>query len=275
MSTLWKWLRALSLDVCVSACAVLYAFGYESGQPLRQFPPYFILVISVWILYTADHLWDALRIQHRAHTFRHRVHQRFFKRFVLAVDILLLIDLGLLWQWAPLPVVYGGLYLGFFSAIHFALELLPYHWVDISKELRVALIYVAGASLWHWAPLAPSGFTSGFWVLGISFLLLAWCNLLIIAAYERHSDQQDGQRSLAQRLPEASLRRLIYALLGLATVISAALWQSLLLMLVLWCMSLTLLAVLLFPSFFAKKERYRIVSDSAFLYPLLLLPASP
>lgn len=271
MSKLWKWLRALSLDVCLSACAVLYAFSYVSGQPIEHLPPYLILGISVWLLYTADHLWDALRIRHRAHTFRHRVHQHFFKYFIVICIIFLIIDIWLLWHWAPTSVIYAGLCLGCFSAMHFALELLPYRWVDMSKELRVAVIYVAGAGLWHWATFDLRKVTTGFWILGVSLLLLAWCNLLIIALYEQDSDKKDGQRSLAQWLSAKSLRRLVYALIAMAMLLSTGLWQCPFVVGVLWAMGITLWAVLTFPSFFLKKERYRIVSDSAFLYPFVLL----
>ncbi|GIV39621.1 MAG: hypothetical protein KatS3mg033_1421 [Thermonema sp.] len=271
MCTLWKWLRALSIDVCLSACAVLYAFSYLSQQALTQLPPYLILGISVWLIYTADHLWDALRIRHRAHTFRHRVHQRFFKPLTAVGGLLLVVDVWLLWRWAPAPVIYAGLGLGLFSAIHFALELLPYCWVDVSKELRVAAIYIAGAGLWHWAACRLRCLTGDTYLLGGSLLLLAWANLLIIAMYERHSDQKDGQRSLAQWLPDRHMHRLIVTLIIWAALLAAALWQHPALMLVLWAMATTLWAVVRYPSFFSEKERYRIVSDSAFLYPFLLL----
>ena len=69
-------INALSLDVALGAGVLSLVLGRYIGfrVPVMVL---LALVISVWVIYTIDHLLDAKSITHQATSFRHHFHQHF------------------------------------------------------------------------------------------------------------------------------------------------------------------------------------------------------
>ncbi|MEM8892840.1 MAG: hypothetical protein AAGD28_32975, partial [Bacteroidota bacterium] len=78
MNKFFHTLRLLSLDVVMgSLCsAYMVVLLLEVEVPLIF---WVALPISVWVIYTADHLLDAYRLKDQAHTPRHLFHNTYFR----------------------------------------------------------------------------------------------------------------------------------------------------------------------------------------------------
>lgn len=266
-------LRILSLDVVLGAVAQAYLWAYV----LRVEIPieiYVALGLSVWLIYTLDHLLDAYKIPHDAHTARHRFHQKHFYSLVfcwcLGAVLGLWLASGLPWRlW-----LYGGGMLCL-MAFHFFLSFrvfLSKKLLLFQKETRIAVFYSLGVSLGALSALRSEGMHLPIiWTFGMVFGL-AWLNLLLISYHEAETDSRDGQASIAGDVGLGALQLLIHRL----SVSVGAFWLCGFLALdaslygacaVLGLMWLTLELVRRFPWYFKERERYRIWSDLVFLYP--------
>jgi len=239
-------IRALSLDVAAGALAggLLACAASAARMPWAW---YLALPLSVWLIYTADHLLDARRIGRNGapESFRHRFHYRHF-RVLAALWILGAGACGVVVLWG-LPrelLIWGGV-LGLLAVFHLAFA----QWTGFlyfPRELSVALIYTAG--VWF-GPLVlagsvggpsdhgagpgpgPTGFGAGYgpWPLFVAlmglFFLAAFSNLIVFSLFEREADEREAPNSLVLRLGEARSIALLWIMAGLAPL--GALWLAL------------------------------------------------
>ena len=265
----------LSLDVAAGACVgTLFIAKYL--QVALPFSCVLALGICVWLIYTADHLIDAWRTKHQAHSARHYFHQKYFKIITLIFFISIFCSATLLF-FLPLVVVKWGIVLATLVGAYFLLlfYLRPSLWFH--KEVAAAVLYTSGVFL---APVSLSGrlFSANLLIVFLQFFLIALMNLLIFSWFDEETDQADGHTSLARLAGAKSIRRLL-AGLGITVTISALLFLLTLpvassmfkVEALFFAMALTLLGLVFMPSFFRSNERYRIVGDSIFFYPLLML----
>lgn len=269
---LYKIIRALSLDVVAGACISSVALGSVLYEQV-QIVPVVALGLSVWVIYTFDHLWDVRKKETEPVTFRHFIHwkySRLIQVFFGAAVISLLIFLA----FVPRILLWSGLLLG--------LGVILYFWVNIRfkkrrwlpKEVVGAFIYAAGVFL---PALATDYFhvPVASWVFFAEFFLLALINLYIFSFYEFSKDKKQGYHSMVTDFGIKRSKQIIafhfVLLLGVALL---ALWQlpahMLMLHLILVIMGVQLLAIFIFPRYFEKAERYRIAGDIIFLYPAAL-----
>ncbi|MEM6805500.1 MAG: prenyltransferase, partial [Bacteroidota bacterium] len=86
--------RILSLDVVGGALASTYMAVIYLGVKMPHIF-WFALALSVWVIYTADHLLDAYRLKEKAHTERHLFHHYHFQSistvFILGLLICLFV----------------------------------------------------------------------------------------------------------------------------------------------------------------------------------------
>ncbi|MEM9478947.1 MAG: hypothetical protein AAGA58_04710 [Verrucomicrobiota bacterium] len=88
----WLWPNVLALDAPLVAVTWLYFF--VGVLDIHLFPHiYWILGLTVWLIYTADHLWDGLRLtNHDTATHRHR----FAANYTLPIFAFFCLGLGIL-----------------------------------------------------------------------------------------------------------------------------------------------------------------------------------
>jgi len=230
---------------------------------------YVVLAATVAFIYTSDHLYDARRIGHRAHTARHRFHQRHFRVLFLWALFLLFVSGGLSLA-LPWPLWLAGALLAGIVAGHFVLA----HYIPafgLHKELRIAVLYAVGVSL----PAGVLGGGSLLLLYALQVLLWAYGNLLTMSYFEHESDLQDGHFSVIQLWGKAR-SRLLWRLVLLASIVCA--WCLYLYLHLYWADALVLLAINvvyvsinLFKDFFAAQERYRHWADAALLLPWVLV----
>ena len=264
---LWALPTALSLDAPLVAVLWQGLFAASFEVSLAWHHPV-ILGASVWLVYVADRLLDAGRLElNQPHTFRHVLHARYRRAFAAAwLVVLVTVGVMVLGFLTPREILLGtavsAAVLAYVAGIHFLETKRPV----FTKELQVGLVFGAGVTLSVWAQ-APS-----FRLLLSAFLFAALCsfNCLLIAVWERRVDRAQGYASLALTLPRLpallppalllfslgalALTRLLPYPLTLSLAVAAAL---------LWLLNAYREAF--------SRESLRVLADAALLTPLLCL----
>src|SRR5687768_5623813 len=134
----YRLLNILSIDIALGAmiCSRFLALLLDVAPR-----PYAMasLGLTVWIIYTADHLLDARRVRGAASTERHRFHQRHFTMLSVVVAAAVVIDAVLI-LFIRRQVLYSGVLI---MAI-VGLYLLFHNRLIFLKEVFVALLYCLG-----------------------------------------------------------------------------------------------------------------------------------
>lgn len=216
----------LSLDVALGACAGMYFFAKILRVELK--PVAFVLMaLSVWVIYTFDHLLDARSIKTDHASPRHRFHQRHFS--MLRVGLVLAAVAVVVVAFFLLPstlifataLVLGGLILvNLLLTQHFKQQLAPW------KEASIALFYVLGILL---LPLLKKEFLTlnlTWLAYAFAYFLLAWYNLVFLSLLDFETDTLSGQRSLATKLGNRTVRKILQwiGIFGLLYFLGLLLW---------------------------------------------------
>lgn len=267
--------RILSLDVVLGTIiGSLFIANYLHVQLSWLFV--LAMAICVWLIYTADHLSDALKIPHTAHTARHRFHQKFFKPLAIVFCIISILGMLIVSQMPFTIILWGSTVLGMVG-----LYLVSIRWLSVQsilhKEFIIAFLYSVGVFL---APvyLKYTSLDITVWVLFIEYILIALCNLLLFSWYEKDLDEQDKHVSYAtiagNKIAFKTLIGCIAGLYGIVILATAFFYPNTCFVntqLVILLMAITLHAILQFSSYFQKHERYRSVADAIFFYPIIYL----
>ncbi len=274
----YEYVRLLSLDVVFGALSMMYLFVYCSGYPI-SWPNYLVLGLTVWLIYTLDHLWDAYKIPHEAHTPRHLFHQKYFLPLAgVWIFILTLNSVCAFWFLDP-KTLYYGFVVSVLVSLHFLLGAIEglRSVLFFQKETRIALVYTLGVSTAPFSLVLPQlGHSPELWLLAMLCFCLAWANLLIISHYEHEIDTQDAHVSMVRSLGLAKSQKLIRVIFGIfgALMLFAFYFNPLRHWIALLC--LLLMGFILFRVFqggayFLRRENYRAWSDAIFYLPALLV----
>lgn len=258
----------LSIDVALGAVVSALFFGQILDIQIKL-SGLVALGLTVWMIYTADHLLDARKIKHDASTVRHRFHQRHFK---VLVALLVLAAAGVFIQlfFIRRPVIIGGMILGWIVVIYFlTLKQLKY-----LKELAGAILYTGGVLV---APLSLSYFelSPPQLILTLEFFITALVNLLIFSWFDVDKDIEDDRKSFATYYGSKLTVRLVTGLLTLNVLLSLLVllqysshgWETLIILV----MNMVLAALVALKKYFSNHDRYRILGDAIFFFPILYL----
>ena len=276
-ATTYQLFSILSIDVVIGTL-IGAAF---SSRLLGVHPDvwfYVILALSVWILYTSDHLVDARRLKGKAHTQRHLFHHSNFKVLSLLVFVLAIVDCLLVFIKLPQQIIFAGFILFIITSVYFgALSMLKSRKSFLlQKEFIVALVYTAGVWI---GPLALRNYKLlNYEILFlISFFLIVWSVVLLYSLIEYPEDRLDGHHTLATRIGVRSAQRFIYGVLLLVAMVSISMIAVNPLEFELRTARLFLVMALIaglmntFPEFFKYNYRYRYIGEMIFWLPVLLL----
>ncbi len=234
------------------------------------------LAICVWLIYTADHLSDALSIPHEAHTSRHRFHQKYIKTVRIFFFIVSATGLFLLSQLPLRLIIWGSFVLGIVGLYFISIRWLKLQYI-VHKEIVIALLYSVGIFL---APVYFSTFPLKITViiLFIEYIFIAFINLILFSWYEKTLDEQDNHISFVTLVGERKAKKtlifclyFLYGVIILSTLLNVSEPIFIFTQVILLLMTLTLHGVLSFPAYFRQHERYRGIADAIFLYPILYL----
>lgn len=273
----FEYINILSIDVVAGSVLVgLFACKILDVEPQKWW--LVIIALTVWVMYTADHLIDAWNKENSI-IIRHQFHFDNMK-YILPVWIIIAIScIVLSLIMLESKVIYMGLLLGFctilyFGMIYFNKEKRPFL---LQKELFIALIYIFGIWL---APIVWYGKSpNGAIILIIANLtLLAWVEGIIISWFEYYEDTVDKHVSFTVLFGKKISKRFIYILLSLVSVFSiigvfiiAETTKTQMAFGIEFLIGIVLALLISFPKKFKKDEIYRYIGESSFLLPGLLL----
>ncbi len=264
-------INALSLDVAFGAGVLSLVLGSYMGFRIPV-TVLLVLVLTVWVIYTADHLLDAKSIPGQASSFRHHFHQHFFKTIVISFIVVLLTGIFLITQMPPVTIFYG---------IPVALGVVAYFVLNrffnltFQKEILIASLYVIGVFV------GPYSLSAGIIPVELTLLLvelglMAWINLLIFGLFEMDEDKQDGLRSTAIILGEEKTGKMIKVLLftcfaiGMVTLVFYYDNPSFVKLQIVFLMMMGILGTLFFrkESIVQDGLNYRYFGDGIFFMPV-------
>jgi len=274
---MFGWMNLLCVDVVVGAlCSG--AFATQILDVKLSWPYWVVLSLSVWIIYTLDHLVDAYRLKTRAHTQRHLFVYRYFKVIVWLTALLLAIDFFLVLYYLDKEILFFGIGAGLFAVLYFAaLQAAGSRkLVLLQKELIVALLYSVG--IWG-VPLLNIEFYlhSGEMLTLVGFLFLTIANILVLSLYEHAQDKLDGHQTFAVAWGKPRSKQAVFMFCGFIFLISGVLMvfgyeQKLKIAAGLFLlMAGTTVMLVRFPDSFRKNQVYRYLTEGIFWFPGLIV----
>lgn len=263
---LYRYINILSIDVALGAMLSAAFFVHLVGFTILPAGAA-SLGLTVWVIYTVDHLLDALKLKTLASTVRHRFHQVYFWEMVVAVMVVLTIISTLLF-FIRTEIFQSGIILFVLVVVY----LVVHRFLNYLKEFLVAVLYTGGVlipALTRTASplqflLSPECFI---------FLIAALLNLLLFSWYEMKQDKVDGHPSFANYFGEQFTRNIIIILFTAQGILLVYLLSTHFGMesIILFAMNAVLALLIIFPNVFRQLERYRLVGDAIFLFPGLVL----
>lgn len=262
---IYQHINILSLDV-VAGSVVSALFFSRLLDVTPDALVFFCLALTVWIIYTVDHLRDARSISSPAATDRHRFHQIHFKVIVIILITTIVVNFIIVF-FLPPAVIRFGLALGLVVLLYLMFQ----RYLKFLKEAFVACLYTAGVVLPSLAFFQGSLLSEHYLIIA-KFAIMALMNLLLFSLFDLEVDRDQEQQSFVTWFGPAATH---YAILFLGVLnIFSGLW--------LWNFDTRVASifitmnVLLITVFFLKRQvvpnsYYRMVGDSVFLIPVLYL----
>ena len=265
LNYVYQHINILSLDV-VAGAVISSLFFARLLEVSISFSAVATLALSVWIIYTMDHLRDAMTITKIASTDRHRFHQKHFRIMTLILLLVIVVDVVLVW-FISSNILGAGLLLGVVVLTYLVFQ----RYLKFLKEFFVACLYTMGI-------LLPSIASAGVSVMPIHYLIFAkffvtaLMNLLLFSLFDHEEDRLHRQHSFVTWFGPGSTRYGII-ILGLINILSGLwLWNfDARVAMIFIAMNLLLLGVLLFRKQLHCNNYYRILGDAAFFIPGLYL----
>ncbi|MCB8994547.1 MAG: hypothetical protein H6538_02950 [Bacteroidales bacterium] len=257
--------RYFSLDIIIGAIASLVFASSVMGVVMPR-PYYIILGLTVWLIYTADHLMDGVKTRGKSESDTHN----FFYKYKIPIILVFLLVLVFNFRLVMYRLDEKFIEFGFAPALAVVVYLvLNRYYGDAPryffiKEVWIALIYTI--AIWG-GPfiMANDLFTPASLLTMLSFFLLIFGNVLIYSIYERDKDEKDNNRSLVRDFGlrmtiNLALAGLILAILS-AIVVYVFMGGALMHMLTIMLIAGPMLLILSYPEFFTRGKLYGIVAD--------------
>lgn len=262
----YRLISILSLDVVAGAviCALFFIKVLHTDTTWSLIP----LALTVWVIYTADHLLDARRIPHLASTARHRYHQLHFYQLRMALLFVAVLDIASL-LFVSRAIIMGGMFL----AVLVILLMLMQRTMPWMREIIVSVLYTCGVLLPAIAE-ARINYSIAHSLLFLQFSLVALTNLLVLSWLDRETDFQDGLTSFALTAGVRMSRVMIWTSFVLSMVLvlvqiyyATLKWPAL----IIGSMEVVLMFIYVGLESRGGKMAHRMIGDAVFLIPLLYL----
>ncbi len=266
LSRFYRLLNILSIDVALGAvcCAAWFANYFDVRLRIYAL---ICLGLTVWIIYTADHLLDARKVKGEASTLRHRFHQQYFKILFALMLIACIISFSLLF-FIRAQVLHAGIFLISVVLIY----LLVSHWLNFLKEIAVAVLYCGGVLL-PALSLHLNMITRTDVFVMLCFFLTALINVIMFSWFDHDSDKHDDYNSFSIKLGSDFTKKLLTGLfiaqgICLILLLQAESFSPLILFTI---MNSLLVMLFVRSARFSRSEHYRLLGDAVFLIPTLFL----
>ncbi len=272
----FRFLQLLSLDIVVGALAMgLFAVKLLHVTPNKWW--WLVLALSVWTIYTSDHLLDSLSRKGGAVIRRHKIHYLFRLPLLIVLSISAVAAVTLTVLFLNKTIVIAGLITGFLAVLYLGLVFFSrkQHYY-FQKEFFISLFYVIG--IWMYPVLLHASVLSLFdWLIIISMVLMVWHEGILVSAFEVNKDINDGHNSFAVIFGKKTTGIFLKILLLTDVVILIMLFtvtknrSDYLSVTIEAIMLASLFTITVFPGFFKKHEYYKTFGELIFWLPGLLL----
>ncbi|MEZ5197402.1 MAG: UbiA family prenyltransferase [Bacteroidales bacterium] len=269
-------INIMSIDIVIgsvlSGACVVKIFNLNPGWAW-----WVVLPLSVWVVYTLDHLLDAVKLGENSHTLRHRFHFKHFKFITQVLIFVTLLIFAIVVFFLKREIIVFGMLTAFVCMIYLIVVYFKKNVTSnfLQKEIFVAFIYTIGIwggplSLLHNLHLTEA-------LLLIVFFVAALIDILIFSIYEMDSDALDHHNSFPIKYGEKFTIRIVYILCALAFAI--CIYQFIMLpygviavaFKILMLMILILSALLGFRQQLSKNNYYRTIGELVFWLPGLIM----
>ena len=265
LNTLYQQINILSLDVAAGAVVstLFFAKIFAVSVSLASITA---LCFTVWIVYTIDHLRDAMSISKVASTDRHRFHQKNFTAVLIILLLIMILDFVVIW-FLPRRILILGAMLWFVVLGYLVFQ----RYLKFLKEFFVASLYTAGILLPSLAMITKD-MQPVHYILAGKFFITALMNLLLFSLFDYKEDRSQQQHSFVTWFGPTSTRKGIL-LLGLLNILSGiGLWSfDPGIAIIFISMNISLLMILFFQRPLHSNNYYRIVGDAVFFIPAFYL----
>lgn len=256
---LYRLANILSIDVAAGAAIGSLFFADFFGIPVGL-NAISCLIISVWLIYTCDHLLDAYWLQSDAVTERHAFHRRNFSILVTVVLVAAVIDVLLVIS-LPHLIIRKGLWL----SVPVILYLMFINRIAILKEPVAAAMYCAGVlvpvEIGYPVNLAGE-------LLIAQFYLVVLMNLLLFSWFDVSKDRAQGTHSGVLVIGKRWTGAIIWLLFLLNSAIMITSGAGLHAVL-LWSIASGNIVLYVFHRTFSAADKFRVIGDALFLLPVL------
>jgi hypothetical protein len=274
---IYRTLHFLSLDIVLGALAT----SFFASQLFASDPGwiwYITLALTVWLLYTGDHMLDALKNRKKIERELHYFIMKNRKSLVWSMGLVAVVNMLLIFNLLDQELMKYALFLAGLVLLFYAMRHVfrKNRLLSIPGEVFVLLLYLAGT--WMGPAVAKEGgFEAGQGMIALIFIGVLLMNLGVISLYDMKLDSRMGITSLANLL---GMKRTKNLLLG--TAISIYLISLLQFMvsemdrysqyaLILSGMTTILLLVIYYPSRFRKNDYFRLTADAVLYMGFLSL----
>jgi len=273
----YRYFHYLSFDIVLGALASsCFAARLFDSWPGAIW--WITLALTVWLLYTGDHMLDAWRqrkkLQREMHYFllKHRRLVIYSLVVVTVVDFMLVINLldKELFKYA---LILAGLVLLFYAMRHVFRR---NRFLFLPGEIFVLMLYLAGTWLGP-AASVETGFVTSQGLVVLMFGGVLLMNLGVISLYDLQIDSRMGISSLANKLGKNITKNLLVgtaAVIYLLSVLQFLVFETdryFQFALILCGMASILLLVVYLPSRFRKNDLFRWTADAVLFMGFLSL----
>lgn len=253
--------NVLSIDVAGASVCCSFFFSKYFQVAIGVLPAV-VLGLSVWIIYTTDHLYDAWKMKGKPSTLRHAFHKRHFKIILKILVLAVVLNLNLI-LFLPYKTIIWGCVLGSGVLIY----LLINNRLTFFKEAIIALCYCCGILIPLSGGISP--WFAGSWLI-FQFFTTALMNLLLFSWFDARSDGRQQVNSFTTTFGEHVTGVAIWLLfiLNCFCLYQGAFYTPFLLI---WIIGLGNLFLFLMCDRFRKHETFRMVGDGLFFVPVFYL----
>lgn len=264
---LYRKINLLSIDVALGAvaCSVFLARAFHTAVAID---PFIVLGITVWIIYTVDHLIDGHQADQHKLSPRHLFHRRHSLSLSIVVIVAMIINIILVVGLNRLVIVAGAIVLAM-VILYFLIQ----SRVRGFKEFLCGLLYVAGILI---IPLTGyqlrlNPYTE---LVTLQLFLVVLFNLLMFSWFDQSLDEANGWSSFATHFGQRTTKRILVSIFLaqlLVYLINLYLVDFRIVPAVLLVMNAILLVIFFRPHYFSVLDRYRLLGDAVFLLPVITM----
>lgn len=220
------WPSLLSLDAVFVAVVWQQLLMRSFCNRSSTWPEIVSLAGSVWLIYVADRLLDAAKLDlAQPHTLRHRFYRQHSRLFLGLWSAMLALNTFVVVRYLSTDLLRSGLLLGaavlaYGASVHFSTNRLGsraiepqsksrLRWLHLPKEIRIGTLFALGVSLTVWTQLSVSqqnptatGSIAASPLLSLAaatcaIAVLFSCNCVLVARFERSVDSAQSFPSIA------------------------------------------------------------------------------